>query len=236
MTRWWLAVGPKENWDTSFSLGNIWGLKDSGRPSVMWSSLTAEDRLLFYVTKIGDVVGFGTIRRKFRQDRPLWPDEVQTNAVRWPLRFEFDIDYLLPSDKWEESKISSQDLSLLARGGFQIVAEPMAIEVVRGFGITDVGPRSTRTGLTTHDELVEALVEAGRIQRYVAEKEYKIDGERLDAVWKRVERSVPTFAFEVQVSGDLYHAIGKLKHAYDIWNSRISWLPPIASGPRYKHC
>lgn len=26
---------------------------------------------------------------------------------------------------------------------------------------------------------------------------------------------------EIQVDGDLYHALGKLKHAYDIWNSRI---------------
>jgi len=32
---------------------------------------------------------------------------------------------------------------------------------------------------------------------------------------------VPTYAFEVQVGGDLYHALGKLKHAFDIWNSNV---------------
>lgn len=45
--------------------------------------------------------------------------------------------------------------------------------------------------------------------------------ERLDTVWRRLPESVPTYVFEVQVGGDLYHALGKLKHAYDIWNSRI---------------
>jgi predicted RNA-binding protein len=170
--------------------------------------------------------------QKFRQDRPLWPDEVQSNTVRWPLRFDFDIDYLLPSDKWEESKVASQDLSALARGGFQIVEEPMAIETVKGLGITNIESRTTAVTLSTHDQLVEALVEAGRIQRYFAEKEYRIDGERLDAVWKRIERSVPTFAFEVQVGGDLYHALGKLKHAFDIWNSRIFLVASDSERPK----
>jgi hypothetical protein len=32
---------------------------------------------------------------------------------------------------------------------------------------------------------------------------------------------VPTYVFEVQVGGDIYHALAKLKHAYDLWNSRI---------------
>jgi len=27
--------------------------------------------------------------------------------------------------------------------------------------------------------------------------------------------------FEVQVGGDVYHALGKLKHAFDLWNSNI---------------
>ena len=60
----------------------------------------------------------------------------------------------------------------------------------------------------------------------------RIDGERLDVVWKRVERSVPTYAFEVQVGGDIYHAIGKLKHAFDIWNSRIFLVIDEASVPK----
>ena len=32
---------------------------------------------------------------------------------------------------------------------------------------------------------------------------------------------MPTYVFEIQVGGDIYHALAKLKHAYDLWNSRI---------------
>ena len=48
-----------------------------------------------------------------------------------------------------------------------------------------------------------------------------MEGTRLDVVWRRVEKSVPTYVFEIQVGGDIYHALAKLKHAYDLWNSRI---------------
>ncbi|MCS7306805.1 MAG: hypothetical protein NZ602_17055, partial [Thermoguttaceae bacterium] len=44
---------------------------------------------------------------------------------------------------------------------------------------------------------------------------------RLDVVWRRVAHSVPTYVFEVNVRGDLYRALSKLKHAYDLWNSHI---------------
>ena len=33
--------------------------------------------------------------------------------------------------------------------------------------------------------------------------------------------SVPTYVFEVQIGGDVYHALAKLKHAFDLWNSHI---------------
>lgn len=48
-----------------------------------------------------------------------------------------------------------------------------------------------------------------------------MEKERPDVVWRKVVRSVPTFVFEVQVGGDVYHALGKPKHAHDLWNSRI---------------
>ncbi len=32
---------------------------------------------------------------------------------------------------------------------------------------------------------------------------------------------MPTYVFEVQIGGDIYHALAKLKHAFDLWNSHI---------------
>lgn len=48
-----------------------------------------------------------------------------------------------------------------------------------------------------------------------------MDGTQLDVAWRKVEKAVPAYAFEVQIGGDIYHAMAKLKHAYDIWNSKI---------------
>jgi hypothetical protein len=64
-------------------------------------------------------------------------------------------------------------------------------------------------------------LEIGKLQGYVANTEFPMEAERLDVVWRRLPESVPTYVFEVQIGGDLYHALGKLKHAHDIWNSRI---------------
>jgi hypothetical protein len=73
----------------------------------------------------------------------------------------------------------------------------------------------------SHDELKHRLAEIGRLQGYLADEEYVFDIGKLDVVWRRVERSVPTYVFEVQVGGDVYHALAKLKHAFDLWNSNI---------------
>ena len=73
----------------------------------------------------------------------------------------------------------------------------------------------------THNDIKNLLLEIGKLQGYVANPEFPMETERLDVVWRRLPESVPTYVFEVQIGGDLYHALGKLKHAHDIWNSRI---------------
>jgi len=75
--------------------------------------------------------------------------------------------------------------------------------------------------VANHNDVIADLSEIGRIQGYIPDKEYPLESTRLDVVWRRVERSVPTYVFEVQVGGDVYHAMSKLKHAFDLWNSHI---------------
>lgn len=221
MPRWWLAIGTEDNWLTAFQNGNIWGLKGSGRPGVMWETLVPNDRILLYVrTPIAGAIGFGTIRTKFKQDKPLWPEEVRSGEVLWPLRFEFDVDYVLPKDQWKERFATTERLRTMARGGFQPIDEDVALEAVNQFEGAS-SPEGEVRPSSEHSRIIEALVEAGRLQKFIAEKEYPMERERLDVVWRRVEASVPTVVFEVQIGGDPYHALGKLKHAFDIWNSRI---------------
>ncbi len=221
MPRWWLALGPVDNWVEAFQKGNIWGLKGSGRPELAWETIAPNDKVLFYVTlPISGVIGFGTIRTKFKQDKPLWAQEVQAGKVLWPLRFEFDIDYLVPREQWKEHSASSERLRTISRGGFQAVDEDIALEAVSKFEGVSLGEAEPQR-LSEHSRLIESLLEAGRLQKFIVQKEYPMGNERLDAVWRRVEGSVPTLVFEVQIGGDTYHALGKLKHAFDIWNSRI---------------
>ena len=93
--KYWLVVGSPTNWETAFKYGNIWGLKDSARQKLQWEQITEGDILIFYATApVSGVIGYGVVKTKFKQDRPLWPKEVKENRVIWPLRFEFDVEWL----------------------------------------------------------------------------------------------------------------------------------------------
>lgn len=235
MTRWWLAVASADQWRTAFGQGNIWGLKPNGRPGLMWELISDKDQILFYATlPISGVIGFGTIRRKFKQDRPLWPEEIREKKVLWPLRFEFDVNFVIPFNQWDSKTVAGRELKSLARAGFQTIEESLANQIVREFteesmsNMNQTGPeQSLRVDpqipqlISVHNKLRDQIKELGELQKFIAQTEYKMENERLDVVWRRVAQSVPTYVFEVQIGGDLYHAIGKLKHAYDIWNSRI---------------
>jgi predicted RNA-binding protein len=238
------VVGSPRNWKTAFEHKNIWGLRQTQRH--FWERLSETDKLFFYVTSpVSGVIGYGTVRTKFPQDQPLWPQEVKENKVIFPLRFEFDVEHCLPPDRWQASKITSSEL--FPRGGFQALSRDIGRKLVSKFTslpkeyyVGTPSPISAEETLPTyppkvlqaeqalpsHDELKHRLVDIGRLQGYLADEEYVFDTGRLDVVWRRVERSVPTYVFEVQVGGDVYHALGKLKHAFDLWNSHIFIVAP----------
>jgi len=79
--------------------------------------------------------------------------------------------------------------------------------------------RLIKVGRPNHEEIKEVIYQIGSIQGRYPEKEYLIENRRIDVVWRRTPRSVPSVAFEIQLGGNLYEALSKLKHAYDLWNS-----------------
>lgn len=83
-----------------------------------------------------------------------------------------------------------------------------------------VTPEKQSAKVSLHDEVKEKLREIGRLQNYLSETECRLNGERLDVAWRRVAASVPQKVFEIQVSGNLYSAMGKLKKAHLLWNSQ----------------
>ncbi len=216
---YWLAVGSPENWKKSFKQNYIWGL--TNRQRHWWEKLSEGDSVLFYATKpVSGVIGYGTIQTKFRQDRPTWPQEIKEGKILWPLGFEFTVKYCLPEDKWDVQKISSDTLKLKAGVSFQPIEAQFGQQLV-----SELEPTSpvvtTEPSLSLHEELKKKLIEIGKLQHYIAEQEYSFDIGKLDIVWRKVLNSVPTYVFEVQVGGDVYHALAKLKHAFDLWNSHI---------------
>lgn len=245
MMQYWLVVGSERNWHVAFQNNNIWGLKPIQQLQALWNLLREGDGLLFYVSKpVHGIVGFGHVATKFRQTNPLWPEEIKNNAVIWPLRFEFDIEYCLPPSLWESKKYTSKDLQNITRMVFQClpIEEVAAARKMFGLqlptttqslGLSEFGPSIVGTDIT-HQGLKNCLTEIGRIQSYVADQEYPIESGYLDVVWRRVQRSVPTYAFEVQVGGDIYHAIAKLKHAHDLWNSHIFLVASLSQKGKYE--
>jgi len=162
------------------------------------------------------------MQTKFRQDKPLWPQEIGEGKVMWPLRFEFNVEYCLPPDKWETDKITSDTLKLKAGMGFHSLESQFASKMLSEFKLVPPpSPEREERTLSLHEKIKQKLIEIGKLQGYVAEAEYPVEIGKLDVVWRKLERSVPTRVFEVQVGGDVYHALAKLKHAFDLWNSHI---------------
>jgi predicted RNA-binding protein len=71
-----------------------------------------------------------------------------------------------------------------------------------------------------HNEIRDMLFEIGKIEGRIAEVEYPMDNLRLDVVWKTIRAGNPKWVFEVQMAGNFYEALTKLKHAWDKWNSK----------------
>lgn len=214
---YWLVVGAFENWKEAFEKGNIWGLKE--RQKHLWTALQEGDMVLFYVIRpVAGVIGYGTVKTKIRQTQPLWSEEISKDKVIWPLRFEFSVEHCLPPDKWEIDKLTSELLRFKANLRFRKLDDSLAEEIISNF---KEPPIEELEEPVSHKESKQKLIEIGKLQNYIAEGEYPFDLGRLDVVWRRVEQSVPTYVFEVNVKGDLYHDLSKLKHAFDLWNSRI---------------
>lgn len=233
----WILCGKPENWKTAFK-DELWGLipKFQGK----WKYLQLTDFLFYYATNpIKGIIGFGRVKAKFKQNQPIWPDEIAQNEVLYPFRFEFQSGYVLPETQWGIKQIKVQ-LPIGFYSGINLLDDKDIIDKVADSikqqwntnlnfydRIDTDNKKSTSESISSetielsHDKVKDMIFEIGKLHRYITEKEYAINSDRLDVVWRRVEKSVPTYAFEVQIGGDLYHALAKLKHAYDIWNSNI---------------
>ncbi len=240
----WIISGNEENFEYAIKCKQTWGVQDKWFPQ--WKSLEKGNILFFYLSgKIKRIMGLGKVENKFIQREPLWPDEIEEGRVKYPLRFEFTLDYLLDKKEWKvkgieisnfiSEKLGKGAFAELLRGGISFIRYKEFIEFLHesfesSFNYkfqtqeifipeTKVEIEVDKTGM--HNHLQDLILQIGRMNKLLSEKEYSVDNIRLDAIWRRIEKGSPTYVFEVQVGGDIYHALSKLKHAYDLWNSNI---------------
>jgi len=129
MPKFWIASGPPEYWKVAFEMGRIWGVTD--KKFTEWKKLSSGDYVLFYATKpVSGVIGYGIVKTKFRQDKPLWPREIEERRVIWPYRFEFDVEYCLPQDEWEKRRVISDYIAGARIGGLKQIREEEARKII----------------------------------------------------------------------------------------------------------
>ncbi len=219
---YWVLTGDRENWRRGIS-DRIWGVVPGLQSA--WEALQRGDFLFFYAkSPASRIFGTGIVRDKFRQDRPLWIDEIEAKQVLYPHRFTFDIVAFIDEDRWSGEGVHPQ-AGIPVRAGMNRIANAENIKTLLAQTERLLAVQSSPTEEQTptsslHDQVKEKLREIGRLQEYLSETECKINGERLDVAWRRVAVSVPQKVFEVQISGNLYSAIGKLKKAHLYWNSQ----------------
>jgi hypothetical protein len=209
----WVAVGDQENWERGLESG-IWGIVPELEHH--WQRIARNDIVLFYcVAPVSRFFGSGIIRSKFRQTNPLWKEEIEQKKVIWPFRFEFDVVHLVPFTFWRKQGVRNAPYNLAILAGLNPVANLQnamkVLEALPGHVSIPAMPRIDIAGI---------VHEIGRIQRMLVERDYPVDGSQLDVIWKRTIRSVPTYAFEINLEGGFEKPLQTLKHAYDIWNSR----------------
>jgi predicted RNA-binding protein len=71
----------------------------------------------------------------------------------------------------------------------------------------------------SHNELRDMIRDIGIMKNLLVDTEYPINGMRLDVAWRMPVRENPDHAWEVQIGGNFFEALAKLKHAWDLWKA-----------------
>lgn len=243
----WIISSNECNFEYAINCNLTWGIQDKWFPQ--WKAIEKGNIIFFYISgEIKKVIGVGRIEDKFIQREPLWPDEIEENKLKYPLRFTFVVDYLLNKSDWKTQGIDIVNfinLNLrkgafadLLRGGVNFIRYDEIVNFLyeqfnnkfhHKIFYTPVPIILVEEKLVEkkedisdlHNTLKELVFQIGSMNKFLSQKEYHLDNMILDVIWRRVEKGSPTYVFEIQVGGDIYHALSKLKHAFDLWNSNI---------------
>jgi predicted RNA-binding protein len=234
--RWLFSVN-RTNWDVVLNK-NLWGLRKE--KAATSRRVEKGDKILFIVTGTRPLVftgAFEVAEDWSRDSRPVWPDELVERKAIYPIRAKLrplrigsaDFDLLVPKLGFVKKKSSPYSYLRGTPANFQKPIpfedyEVIVAEIERNPGAPSLpvppGKKPKSADGPNHDGLRGMIQEMGDMLGLVSQVEYGMDGWRLDVAWKRIATGIPSHAFEIQIGGNFYEALAKLKHAYDKWNSK----------------
>jgi len=183
----------------------------------------------------------------YEATEPVWSDEIQAGEVLYPWQAKISlnrvgaVDYKHLSAKLsfvENKKVFQVYLMgtpanfgrAIPPSDFNLIYEemgkpPAAVEIKPPKAPKVTLPRPVKAitdlrKLPTHKELRDMIQEIGQLKGKISEVEYPLDDLLLDVAWIKTAGGKPGWVFEVQIGGNFYEALAKLKHAWDIWNSK----------------
>ena len=68
------------------------------------------------------------IKTKFKQDKPLWRQEIASGKVIWPYRFEFEVEYALPPPDWRSRAVGLKEFKVKIMGGINPIKDSKKVE------------------------------------------------------------------------------------------------------------
>jgi len=241
--RVWVFATTPENWEV-VKARSLWGVKREG----VTRKVREGDIALIYVKRSSCFTGaYELVGRWFPSPGPTWPDEVEQQRIiyRWQIRLKIiqlgiaNVRELIPKLSFIENKerwsvylqgtpanmgrpISQEDYQLII-GELQKhpVVPPKEVQVTRAPPAAAEPPR-----VATHKELVEMVQRIGEMLDFtVRTEEYAPDQTyRYDVTWRDYEAHSPIKVFEIEVSGNVDHALSSLAHAYDVWRPETLYL------------
>ncbi len=243
----YLINGNTEDWHKVFEYNPPhWGFTPEGKSS--WDALQSGDIIYFYASKEAKgIIGKGLVLSKFHGIDPFWPREIRIGNSKWPWRFYFKPINLLPPDLWKEGKgpLPSTEFDMMENSlkGKHIVSlntehlvkieEKIFSWPVVSVGINKSLSKNTamikklpdvECSANSHTRLIEILEEMGKLQNFYPQTEFSIPDEKrkIDVIWRREIQGPPTYAFEVELSGEsgkIKRALQKLDQCYQLWNT-----------------
>jgi len=221
---------------TQYASGPLraWGLRVSQER--LWKDIEAGDILLSYNSKRFIYSSAVCLKYPFRGDpafvrvaesiaHRIWGRDVQGKT--WPyLLFLNDLKQVdIPLGRFNELTgyrfNAIQGFMVLKRERSERLLEELSELSESGVVEAITRPSVRAEAENLHDTIVERLFAIGELIGYKPHKNWSFENYRYDVVWFRPTGRVPRCVFEVQIGGNVSEALGRLKHAYDLWNSLI---------------